>query len=185
MWKKYYDEHFLINLVKSIFPIWYNLMWLLPSRVHWPSSVIQGDSGISLNRWTPSSWSKWRMVVRLMEPVFAQVINLSVKQHKINLVSIRWSWLGKLLRSKEFHLFFIEHPSGDRLVKVNGASIIGKAYCEVISLIQERWAFLINWHFLTAGVFPSFLILFFLFASTVGIFSNFVSCLKMRIYFNW
>uniref|UniRef100_H3DCP6 Rho GTPase activating protein 21 n=1 Tax=Tetraodon nigroviridis TaxID=99883 RepID=H3DCP6_TETNG len=27
--------------------------------------------------------------------------------------------------------------TGDRLVKVNGASIIGKAYCEVISLIQE------------------------------------------------
>lgn len=58
--------------------------------------------------------------------------------------------MGKLLRSrffpeqgvKEFHLFFIAHPSGDRLVKVNGASIIGKAYCEVISLIQERWAFL-------------------------------------------
>lgn len=31
---------------------------------------------------------------------------------------------------------------GDRLVKVNGASIIGKAYCEVISLIQER---LVEW----------------------------------------
>lgn len=30
------------------------------------------------------------------------------------------------------------HTIGDRLVKVNGASIIGKAYCEVISLIQER-----------------------------------------------
>lgn len=31
---------------------------------------------------------------------------------------------------------------GDRLVKVNGASIIGKAYSEVISLIQER---LVEW----------------------------------------
>lgn len=31
---------------------------------------------------------------------------------------------------------------GDRLVKVNGASIIGKPYCEVISLIQER---LVEW----------------------------------------
>lgn len=52
--------------------------------------------------------------------------------------------------------------SGDRLVKVNGASIIGKAYCEVISLIQERWVFFINWWFsLTAGVFASFLTLLF------------------------
>lgn len=32
---------------------------------------------------------------------------------------------------------------GDRLVKVNGASIIGKAYCEVITLIQER---LVEWN---------------------------------------
>ena len=33
---------------------------------------------------------------------------------------------------------FFKHLLGDRLVKVNGASIIGKAYCEVISLIQDR-----------------------------------------------
>ncbi|XP_035526628.1 rho GTPase-activating protein 21 isoform X1 [Morone saxatilis] len=32
--------------------------------------------------------------------------------------------------------------TGDRLVKVNGASIIGKAYCEVISLIQDSGDFL-------------------------------------------
>ncbi|XP_053739340.1 rho GTPase-activating protein 21 isoform X1 [Synchiropus splendidus] len=32
--------------------------------------------------------------------------------------------------------------TGDRIVKVNGASIIGKAYCEVISLIQESGEFL-------------------------------------------
>ncbi|XP_070700744.1 rho GTPase-activating protein 21 [Pempheris klunzingeri] len=32
--------------------------------------------------------------------------------------------------------------TGDRLVKVNGASIIGKAYCEVISLIQDSGEFL-------------------------------------------
>ncbi|KAM8726893.1 rho GTPase-activating protein 21 isoform 1-T1 [Acanthopagrus schlegelii] len=32
--------------------------------------------------------------------------------------------------------------TGDRLVKVNGASIIGKAYCEVIALIQESGEFL-------------------------------------------
>lgn len=29
--------------------------------------------------------------------------------------------------------------SGDRIVKVNGGSIIGKAYGEVIALIQQRW----------------------------------------------
>ncbi|XP_058499663.1 rho GTPase-activating protein 21 isoform X2 [Solea solea] len=32
--------------------------------------------------------------------------------------------------------------TGDRIVKVNGASIIGKAYCEVISLIQDSGDFL-------------------------------------------
>ncbi|CAN9503476.1 unnamed protein product [Ophioblennius macclurei] len=32
--------------------------------------------------------------------------------------------------------------TGDRIVKVNGASIIGKAYCEVISLIQDSEGFL-------------------------------------------
>ncbi|XP_028448411.1 rho GTPase-activating protein 21 [Perca flavescens] len=32
--------------------------------------------------------------------------------------------------------------TGDRIVKVNGASIIGKAYCEVISLIQNSGDFL-------------------------------------------
>uniref|UniRef100_A0A8C9ZIE5 Rho GTPase activating protein 21b n=1 Tax=Sander lucioperca TaxID=283035 RepID=A0A8C9ZIE5_SANLU len=32
--------------------------------------------------------------------------------------------------------------TGDRIVKVNGASIIGKAYCEVISLIQDSGEFL-------------------------------------------
>ncbi|XP_035491309.1 rho GTPase-activating protein 21 isoform X2 [Scophthalmus maximus] len=32
--------------------------------------------------------------------------------------------------------------TGDRLVKVNGASIIGKAYCEVITLIQDSGDFL-------------------------------------------
>ncbi|CAM9157422.1 unnamed protein product, partial [Lampetra planeri] len=34
--------------------------------------------------------------------------------------------------------FLYNVVSGDRIVKVNGASIIGKAYCEVISLIQDR-----------------------------------------------
>lgn len=37
------------------------------------------------------------------------------------------------------HSYCFYCPSGDRLVKVNGASIIGKAYCEVITLIQDRW----------------------------------------------
>ncbi|KAF6732090.1 Rho GTPase-activating protein 21-B [Oryzias melastigma] len=32
--------------------------------------------------------------------------------------------------------------TGDRIVKVNGASIIGKAYGEVISLIQDSGDFL-------------------------------------------
>lgn len=31
------------------------------------------------------------------------------------------------------------YTSGDRIVKVNGGSIVGKAYGEVIALIQQRW----------------------------------------------
>lgn len=31
-------------------------------------------------------------------------------------------------------------------MKVNGASIIGKAYCEVISLIQDRWGLIETYH---------------------------------------
>lgn len=42
-----------------------------------------------------------------------------------------------ILESLTLTTLFV-NTSGDRLVKVNGASIIGKAYGEVISLIQER-----------------------------------------------
>lgn len=33
----------------------------------------------------------------------------------------------------------LSYASGDRIVKVNGGSIVGKAYGEVIALIQQRW----------------------------------------------
>lgn len=96
-------------------------MWLPPCYVFTdlPPPVIQGDSGISSNPWTLSLWSKWRMVVRLMELVFAQVAHLPVEQRRRNLVSIRWSWFGENCTGadffpeqgvKEFHLFLLNTP---------------------------------------------------------------------------
>lgn len=60
---------------------------------------------------------------------------------------LRCCWMTSVIQTRRrlmCQLYFITHifaanTSGDRLVKVNGGSIIGKAYAEVISLIQQRW----------------------------------------------
>lgn len=44
-------------------------------------------------------------------------------------------WPAELLTSSLFVPF---DPPGDRIVKVNGESIIGKTYSQVIALIQNR-----------------------------------------------
>lgn len=73
--------------------------------------------------------------------------------------------------------------TGDRIVKVNGESIIGKTYSQVIGLIQNRWECVrihldVTWRKSDCG--PKYL-----FPLTVIHFWSCVWCQKMKIFYNW
>lgn len=117
---------------------------------HWCFSGCQGDHATGWNQWTLSLWSKWRKEDQHMELASVQVkcvhTDTDTDGHLVGLQfqrepgcycsAVNW-------RHSDYRLFNITcHPvslyPGDRIVKVNGESIIGKTYSQVISLIQNR-----------------------------------------------
>lgn len=82
-----------------------------------------------------------------MELDFAQVktvvhYRLQKKKSQLFRIFILNNQCSAYLLESSSLAYLFYNKLGDRLVKVNGASIIGKPYCEVISLIQER---LVEW----------------------------------------
>lgn len=104
---------------------------------------------------------------------------------KHNLVSISKPAPFSSTKSSSISLFLLTTLQGTVLWKWTGPASLAKPTVRLYLLSRRGESFFINWGFLTAAASPPPFSDLCCFVPTVGIFWNFVSCLKTRIFFNW